>query len=249
MSQDSRPALFPSYTKKWHTSSTPVIDPTRPELSAKGKVIVITGGGTGIGAQIALSFARAGASAIGLIARREEILQSSKAEIEKVSSSTKVNYAVADILQVADLTFAFEKFHSSFGKIDILVSNAGFLNKPSKISSVDSDDWWKAMEINVRGTFNTIRAFLPLASLQPTLPNITSGVVHLPSKLPGMSAYAASKVGNAKLVKYVGNEVHGLHVVNVQPGVIASEMNTKHSEIPPMDDSQSFYGHSLENLN
>lgn len=231
--------MFPSYTKVWNTSSTPSISPTRPELSAKGKVIIITGGGTGIGAQIALSFAKAGASAIGLIARREDKLKSSAAAIEKVSPATKVDYAVADLLKVTDLEAAFNRFRTSFGPIDVLVSNAGYLNNPAEIVSAQSDDWWMAMEINVRGVFNAIRAFVPLAAPEPTLLNITSGIAHLPSTLPGMSAYAISKLANAKLVEYIGYEVPDLHVVNIQPGVIESEMNSKHGAIPPMDSRKS----------
>ena len=61
-------------TKTYHKATYPALDPTRPELSAKGKSIVITGGGTGIGAETAKYFAKAGASLIALLGRREEPL-------------------------------------------------------------------------------------------------------------------------------------------------------------------------------
>lgn len=71
------PADFPSFTEVYHTTPYDAISPMRPELPAKGKAVVIAGGGSGIGASMALSFAKAGAS-IGIIGRRESNLQSSK---------------------------------------------------------------------------------------------------------------------------------------------------------------------------
>ncbi|KAK5174348.1 uncharacterized protein LTR77_001428 [Saxophila tyrrhenica] len=62
-------APMPSLTKTWHSQSYPSIDPLRPELSAKGKVVAITGGGGAIGAATALAFAKAGASKIAIIGR------------------------------------------------------------------------------------------------------------------------------------------------------------------------------------
>ena len=233
------PSLFPVYTQVWHTSPPPSISPTRPELSAAGKTIVITGGGTGIGASIALAFAQAGAAHIGLIARREEKLKSSAAEIRSVSPSTKVSYAIADTLDVPALTAAFQKLDTELGSIDVMVSNAGYLSTPATVLEADAKDWWRAIEVNVLGTFNTIRAFIPLAAKDAVLLNISTGIAHMPSNLEGVSAYAAGKVAGAKLVEYVSNELKesgkGVRVYNVQPGVVASEMNDKHGKVPPMD--------------
>jgi hypothetical protein len=65
---------FPNPFQGWHNDIYPAIDPTRPELSAKGKSVVITGGGSGIGPQIARPFAIAGAKDIGIIGRRKNSL-------------------------------------------------------------------------------------------------------------------------------------------------------------------------------
>ena len=219
------PNGFPSYTKIWNSTSTPSISPTRAELSAKGKSIVITGGGTGIGAQIALSFAKAGASFIGLIGRREDKLVSSTAAISAASPDTKVSYATANILNATELDAAFKKFHDEFGEINVLVSNAGFASKITDMLSAELDDWWMGLEVNVKGTFNTIRSFMRHAAPNPILLNITSGIGHLPV-IPGVSSYASSKIANAKLVEYAGSEIPGLHVVNVQPGVIETDLNS-----------------------
>ncbi|KAK1092522.1 hypothetical protein LTR48_004178, partial [Friedmanniomyces endolithicus] len=69
---------YPSLTSEWHDKTYPAIDPKRPELSAKGKTIVISGGGSGIGRGIAQAFALAGASAIAILGRRQALLEETK---------------------------------------------------------------------------------------------------------------------------------------------------------------------------
>ncbi|KAH7419814.1 hypothetical protein BKA64DRAFT_699831 [Cadophora sp. MPI-SDFR-AT-0126] len=233
------PPIFPSYTKTYHTKPTLAIDPTQPHLSAKGKSIIITGGGTGIGKQIALSFALAGASNMGILGRREDVLIASQKAIldSPHAPELKVFYAVADTTNVHALYSALERMHSEFGKLDILVANAGYLNQPASILDADADNWWNHVDVNVRGTFNTIRAFMPFSRTEfingktlskATILNISSGAGHLPAieKLAGMSAYAVSKIAGAKMVEYLATEVPGLKVVNVQPGTIASDMGS-----------------------
>src|SRR6266487_856252 len=94
----STSAPFPSLTQKWHTSLSVSISTSRPELSAKGKVVAITGGGTGIGASIARAFAEAGASAIAIIGRTEKTLLSTKASIEASVHGSTVFPVKGDIV-------------------------------------------------------------------------------------------------------------------------------------------------------
>jgi len=125
--------------------------------------IIITGGGTGIGKQIALSFALAGASNIGILGRREDVLLSAQKFILAAphAPELKVSYAVADTADRASLDNAFKKMHDRFGNLDILVANEGYCNNPMSI--LDVDNWWNHLEVNVRGTFNTTRAFMPFS--------------------------------------------------------------------------------------
>lgn len=244
---NSKPDFLPTFTSTWHTSPPASISPTRPELSAEGKSIVVTGGGTGIGASIALSFAKAGASFIGLTARREEKLLSSKAAIEKAAPGVKVGLAVGDVVDAKGLNEAFAKLaKEAGGKLDVLVSSAGYLNEPSSIMEGDPEDWWKVQDIVIRGTYNTIRAFVPLASSSSIFINITSGIGHMPVHLAGlagtMSAYAVSKIANGKLVEYMAAELKdkGVRAVNVQPGVVKTDLNMKHGAIDALD-TRKFY--------
>jgi NAD(P)-dependent dehydrogenase (short-subunit alcohol dehydrogenase family) len=85
---------------------------------------------------------------------------------------------------------------------------------------VDSDpeNWRKTEKITILRIFYTVRAFVPLASSDAKLINITSAITHIPSrKVFGMSAYASSRIASAKIVEYAGNELKekGIRVVNV----------------------------------
>ncbi|TAQ83585.1 hypothetical protein B7494_g8090 [Chlorociboria aeruginascens] len=230
------PPALPSYTKIWHTEPYPSISLTRPELSAHGKVILVTGGGTGIGAAVAKSFAQAGAAAIGLIGRREHLLASSAAAISSLHPDTKVDYVAADLTDKNATISAFKQLSSSLGKIDVFVSNAGFLSKPSPLLESDDDDWWRGFEINVKGSFNAIKAFLPVAGPNPVLLSINTGVATLPT-IKGFSSYAASKIASAKLHEYLSVECPDVHVVNVHPGVVETDMSVKSGFSGPKDSS------------
>src|ERR1700742_1512639 len=98
---------FPCPTKTWHNTAYPAISPERPELSAKNKVVVVTGGGSGIGVGIVEGFARAGAAYICILGRTQATLQKTKQEIEQKYKS-KVLFAVADVVNESAIKQAFE---------------------------------------------------------------------------------------------------------------------------------------------
>lgn len=89
-----------SFTKTWHTKPYPYISPNRQELSATGKNVVVTGGGTGIGLATAIDFAEAGADSVSIIGRRLGKLQAGVASINAASKAlnTRVFYQTADLL-------------------------------------------------------------------------------------------------------------------------------------------------------
>ncbi len=201
--------------------------------------MIITGGGTGIGAAAAKAFAQAGAAGIGIIGRRETILISSVAAISAVSSNTKVEYAIADLTDKRATDAAFKRLADSLGKIDIFISNAGWMSTVAPIIDSEDDDWWGSFEINIKGSFNALRAFLPYAAANATLLSINTAMATLPP-MPGFSAYAASKIASAKMHEYLQAEHPELRVVNVQPGVVKTNLGDK-SGFPAMDDRESKY--------
>lgn len=229
----SSPAPFPSLTKIWHTSPSDAISPSRPELSAAGKVVVITGGGTGIGASIARAFAQAGAS-VAIIGRTERTLLATKSSIESTIEGSNVFTATGDIVDKTSIDKAFAAIHANLGTINVFVSNAGYLDEPSPASSTSIDDWWRAFEVNTKGALQATQAFLRHGAKNATVIDISTAIAHI-GAIPGFSAYAASKLAGTKFFDYVHAENEGLHVVHVQPGVVESTLNIK-SGIPAQDD-------------
>jgi NAD(P)-dependent dehydrogenase (short-subunit alcohol dehydrogenase family) len=235
---------WPSFTPTYHHKSYATIDETDPALSCAGKVIFITGGGRGIGRAIAKSFATAGAHGIFIVGRNEKSLQDTVGEISTVNTSTKMGYAVADIVDAASVSAAFDKAISSFGRIDVLIQNAGYLDEHRTIADSDLDDYWKTFEINVKGGLNVVQGFIRRTP-EPgcTIINIGSGAGHI-DYIPGYSAYSSSKLAFAKIVEYVQHENPALRVFNINPGAIATDMQAKAGDIAAPDDIGKFLVHS-----
>lgn len=214
---------FVSFTKTWHSKPYSFISPTRPELSAAGKNVVVTGGGTGIGKAIAIAFAQAGAKSVSILARRLDRLQSAAEEIT-AGFNGRVLYEVADVTQRDAFEKALNNIVSQVGKIDVFVSNAGMLPKPGPAVGGDEKEFRRGFEINVMGAYNAIQAFVPLAAPNAQLFNISSGIGHI-APWDGVMTYAANKAAIAKMFDFVAAENPSLHVVNIQPGVIKTEIN------------------------
>lgn len=210
---------FPSPVKTYHRDTYPAIDPTSPRLSTAGKNIVITGGGAGIGVGLAHSFAQSGASTISLLGRTEKTLIDTKTQLEKEYTKTKIYTYVADIVNKSALVTAFESIKAAVGPIDVLVANAGFLPNLNPIAKVDLEDWYNGFEVNVKGNFNVVTAFVPVAAEGAAIINISTGVTHL-KYLPGYSGYHTSKLAAAKFFEYVHHEYPEFFVLNIHPGVI-----------------------------
>lgn len=230
--------VWPSLTKTWHNKAYSSIDPTRPELSAKGKTIVITGGGGSIGGAIALAFAQAGATQIALIGRRETPLLETKQKVERKVANVKIlSVPGGDIANSKAIEDAFAKVHAAFGKIDILVANAAYLPKFASIATADPDEWWTGYESNARGSFNTARAFLKYANpAGATVVDISSGVIHIPPIATG-SGYIASKTASTKIWEIFNAEQDNIDVFHLHPGVVESEINLK-SGVEASDDGE-----------
>ncbi len=216
---------FVSFTKTWHSKLYPAIDPSRPELSAAGKNVIVTGGGTGIGRAIAISFARAGAASVAILGRRPDRLQTAAAEIVRAGSpATRVLTEVADVTQPASVEAAFARIGDQVGRIDVLVVNAGVLTTIGPVAGYDLDEFRRGFETNLFGVLNTVQAFLPRAAPHAKLFNISSCIGHI-APFEGSASYAVSKAAGIKLLDFVASENPDLHVVNVHPGVVDTEIN------------------------
>ena len=216
---------LPSYTKTWHHGVYPAIDPTRPELSLANKVVVITGGGQGIGAANVKAFAKAGASHIAIIGRKEATLNAVKSEVE-ATSKTPVHVYPADVTDEAGINHVFADVEKKFGKIGVLVHNAGYLADPGPIAGSSVADLWKPFEVNIKGTLITALAFLKSAAPDAVYIYINSAAAIIRYFGP-MATYSASKAGAARIVESLAVEHPGMRFYNLQPGVVPTDMATK----------------------
>jgi NAD(P)-dependent dehydrogenase (short-subunit alcohol dehydrogenase family) len=217
---------FPFPVKYYHTDTYPAIDPTSPRLSTKGKNVVITGGGSGIGKSIALSFAKSGAFSTSILGRTAKTLIETHAKIKKAYPKTTAHYYIADIEDSNALVTAFKSIQSTVGSVHILVANAGYLTDIGPIDKINPVEWFKGFEINVKGNFNLVNAFITVATKGASIISISTVLAHLPH-MPGYSSYHTSKLVAAKLFDYVHYENPDLFVLNVHPGTIDTAMNKK----------------------
>ncbi|KAK3685193.1 hypothetical protein B0T22DRAFT_442385 [Podospora appendiculata] len=224
--------ISPTPITPYHTKAYPAIDPTRPELSSKGKSVLITGGGSGIGAEVAIAFAKSGAAHIGLVGRRANRLEQVKASIEADYPGVQVHALPADLADGASTTAAVKAFAAAVGpgnKIDVLVANAGYLNTSVPLDDLTETDFWTSFEVNVKGAFNLLRAFGPVAAAGAVVINVSSGIAHF-AYLPGYSGYHASKIAAVKLFDHFNAEHPGVRVTHLHPGVLATEMGARAQE-------------------
>ncbi|KEF57303.1 uncharacterized protein A1O9_05220 [Exophiala aquamarina CBS 119918] len=215
-------APHPAPTSTWHTKTYPSICPARPELSARGKAVVITGGGTGIGAETARYFAEAGASRIALIGRRVKPLLDTKASIDQSFTDIEVSIFSIDITKKAEVDETFVRFIGD-GKLHILVSNAASIGPQDPIDQAD-DKLLEAIQQNLKGAFYIAQAFLRYASTDAVAINVSSSAAHL-DFVPDFAAYSIAKMAIIRLWDSLAFAHPELSVFHVQPGVVDTAMN------------------------
>lgn len=230
MAKDDQAALdgipkFISFTKTWHNKPYPFISPNRPELSVAGKNVVVAGGGTGIGKATAIAFAQAGAASVSMLGRRVERLESAAKEIHAAGANASVFYERADMANRAEAEAALNKLASKVGKIDVFIWSAGIAPEMAEVKGYSESEFRRGWELIVMGAFNAIQAVLPLAAPDAKVFNISTGISHI-NPIKGIFNYAVTKMAVAKMFDYVAAENPNLHVVNIQPGVVATELNS-----------------------
>jgi NADP-dependent 3-hydroxy acid dehydrogenase YdfG len=158
-----------------------------------GKVVWMTGAGTGIGKAGALMFAQEGA-AVALIGRRRDKLDEVAAEIQAIGGQAAVEALdVADRKKVGE---AGERLLKRLGRVDILVNNAGLNVVNRRLNEITAEDWDYILAVNLTGAFNMVQAAMPTMRNQKDglIINIASTAAKRVSGVAGI-AYSASKFG------------------------------------------------------
>jgi NAD(P)-dependent dehydrogenase (short-subunit alcohol dehydrogenase family) len=183
----------------------------------EGQVAIVTGGGRGIGRAIARLFAAAGA-AVAVTARTKAQLDETVAGIE--SQQGRAIAIVADVASQADVERMVAETTSRLGPVDVLVNNAAHTSNAMRMWEADPDEWWRCVEVNLRGPYLCSRAVLPsmFSRGHGRIINISSRSAGIPS--PGRSEYASSKAALVRLTDTLASEVaeFGVKVFAVHPG-------------------------------
>lgn len=184
-----------------------------------GKVAVVTGGGTGIGAAVAVGLAQEGATVV-ISGRREEKLKDAAA---KFTGEPAIQYKAADVGERDSATELFSWVKENLGPVDILVSSAG-INVPKRSMADGSpEDWDKVLKVNATGAYNAMYAVLPDMRQKGdgVIVNISS-VAGIRASVLGGVAYSASKFAMSALGLTVAEEErnHGIRITNIYPGEV-----------------------------
>lgn len=199
------------------------------------RVAVITGSSKGIGKAIALEFASKGYNVV-LNARDERELSGAVNDIRKFLAGDKerVTYLAGDISQENVCTSLIDHTIKTFGRIDVLVNNAGIGGAQKQINELTTAEWDYVIDVNLKGAFLCTREALKRMTYDSKTNSTRSGYsiinissVHESIPQPQSAPYSASKRGMEMLTKTVALEVadKGIRVNGIAPGAIATDMN------------------------
>ncbi|KAK5172271.1 uncharacterized protein LTR77_003909 [Saxophila tyrrhenica] len=226
-------------TKKIHRSVPDALQPETKEAqaAAQGKIVVITGGGTGIGAASAKVWVRAGAAGVVIAGRRQEKLDETVCELEKLKKTDTIIFGVStDVKLEASVDNLFKQVNKRFNRpADVVFANAGVVTDPKPLTEETVERWWNVYEINVLGAHNTVRSWI---NSQPdpskpvgTIINVNTGLAGFIA--PGMSAYSTSKLAAHRYMEYVAAEFPSLRTFTLLPGIVATDMATEATDFAP----------------
>ncbi len=215
MKRTNRPAYFLGRPASQWTEAIS----RRPGPARRAPTAIVTGAGRGLGWLIAASLAEEGV-AVGLIARSRDDLEQS---VERIRASGGVAAcAVADVSDGQAAAAAVARLRGQLGPVELLVNNAGIAGPAGALWEVDGGEWWRAVEVNLRGTLQCTQLVLPdmVRRGSGRIVNITSqaGVF----RWPNVSAYSVSKAAVVKLTENLAWEArrHGVSVYSVHPGLL-----------------------------
>lgn len=205
----------------------------------KGKCALITGASRGIGAAAARHMADQGMSIV--LAARSLVDSQSVAE-EIVAKGGQASAVACDVRSYDNLQSAVQTALDTFGRLDVLVNNAGTIDPIAHLSDSHPDAWANVVDINLKGVYFGIRAALPtlVQQGQGVIINISSGAAT--NALEGWSHYCATKAGVLSLTQCVHKEYShaGIRCIGMSPGTVATDMqrSIKASGVGPVSEME-----------
>lgn len=197
-----------------------------------GRVALVTGAASGIGAQIARDLARAGAHVIATDRRADRIAAAMATwEDEGTGGHTARELDVSDR---EAFTRTVAEVLETAGRLDLLVNNAGVVRSPRPLAEWSDVDWEHVMGVNAKGVFNGLATALPVMIEQRSGVILNIGSVTAVKNVAGLSVYGASKAAVTALTRTAALEAgpHGVRVNELQPGPTLTPLVTGRKEAP-----------------
>jgi len=197
--------------------------------SLAGKSIIVTGGSTGIGAAIAATAAAAGANVLVDYVADPGSADALATRLGQSDPSGSVEAFDADVSKVEDVTALVQEAVRRFGRLDVLVNNAGMETRHSLLDTSEAD-FDKVLAVNLKGAFFAAQAAARQFVAQGgggVIVNVSS--VHEDWPMPGNTAYCVSKGGMRMLTRTAAVELgsHGIRLVGVAPGAVDTPINAQ----------------------
>lgn len=192
-------------------------------MKLENKVCIVTGASSGIGLEVALAFAKEGAKVV-VGARRLDKLEEL---VEKSKDLAGEIYAVAlDVSKQEDIDNIVDKTVEKYGKVDVLVNNAGILDSYKSPVSITDEIWSKMFEVNVDSVMRATRKVLPLMRDQKSGVILNTASVGGIRGMRGGLAYVATKHAVVGMTKHIGYAYaqEGIRCIAVAPGSIDTEI-------------------------
>lgn len=191
------------------------------------QTVVVTGASRGIGRTIALHLAREGARVVA-VARDREKLETLAAEVPDAEWMVMP----ADVTSRKDMRRLATEVLSVWGTPHLVVANAGRLEPIGPLWESDPDEWWRDVEINLRGSFLSVRDFVPLMVEAGRGRVILFGGGGSTRVFPWVSAYAMSKAALLRLAETLDLELEGtgVHAFSVSPGFVRTDMTERFAD-------------------
>ena len=195
------------------------------------RVAIVTGAASGIGEACARRFAHEGARVVVADLQGETG--------KKLADEIGGLFVQTDVSRAESVQAMAETVHSEFGRIDILMNNAGIDGKQAPTSKSDLENWDRVMSININGTFYGMRFVLPFMIEQRGGVILNTGSTAGLNGLPGLPAYSASKSGVIHLTRSVAveNAPYGIRVNAICPSVVQTPLLNHFIETSPDPES------------
>ena len=194
-------------------------------MSLAGKVALITGGGSGIGKAAAVLLAKEGAK-VAALGRTEDELKKTVSQIQDAGGEAMS--VTADISQPDQMQQAVQQVVNQWGRLDIVFANAGINGVWAPLEELEPEEWDKTININLKGTFLTVKYAVPYLKKQGGSVIITSSVngTRMFSNT-GATAYSCTKAAQVAFTKMVALELaeHRIRVNVICPGAIETNIH------------------------